>query len=271
MRIFNFWSRIEEKLKVQDETISVVIHGGSNVSTADAETDAKRRLAHVVARLAGQAVDDDGEYEADIREEITGQLDAQNIVTRNRYGAEVLNSADLMFMDLDRAPFRFRDIFLGSPSEEKKKVRIVAFIKERFAKLGMESLGIGIRLYETHSGVRAIVTGWKFGPKSSETEKLMKEFQNDELYSVLCKKQGCYRARLTPKPYRMRCKAHKVVHPFPDRAAETAFQTWLSEYELKRQNFATCRFIAELGKVQTSPVIQYHDERTGVQSSLKLA
>ncbi len=244
-------------------------YGGSNQSVADAARDAEQRLARVRDRiLSGRKADDS--YEADIREEITARLDASNIVTRNRYGAEVLNSTNVMFVDIDEPRLTFREVFFGrDPNLARRKERIVAFVRKRAA--APELRGFGLRLYETHKGIRAIITGGEFAPKARTTRKLLRSLDADHLYTLLCAKQGCFRARLTPKPHRMKCPTHRVVFPRLDGRTEHTFQTWLKEYDRLRPGFATCRFIGVLGPEQRDAVIDYHDRATGAFSDLKLA
>ncbi|HXB02443.1 MAG TPA: hypothetical protein VNV15_06460 [Opitutaceae bacterium] len=268
MRIFRFWSKVEESIEVGGAYQRMQCYGGSNVSVDEAKQDARQRLARVLRRIAGENLRKE-EYEADIREEILAKLDDQNIVTRNRYGAEVLNSSGVMFVDIDEPKYRFWDIFSGAPSIEHKKERIVDFVKRRFTSPELHSLGV--RLYETHNGIRAIITGQKFDPKSPDTRKLMRSLNADSLYSLLCKKQGCFRARLTPKPSRMKCRTLRIVFPREDAGAEATLKAWLAEYERIRASFSTCRFICTAGNEYSDPVIEYHDKATGAFSGLNLA
>lgn len=95
---------------------------------------------------------------------------------------------------------------------------------------------------------------------------MMDEFHCDPLYTTLCNKQGCFRARLTPKPYRMKMSPYKVNFPrHPGEGVDTEFQRWLSEYEGISRNFSVCKFIEQIGvRHYIDKVIQIHDEITGV-------
>jgi|GEM_PF-407481 len=282
MRIFDYWTKVElpappnavkppGQRTSRKERISIhSAYGGSNVSIEDAQQDAMQRLANVAAKIAGSELSVES-YEADIREIILTRLSERTIVTRNRYGAEVLNSEDVMFMDHDWIHRTLWECFFGAPNHTENKKRALNFIAKRYAKLDLAMQGIGMRLYETHKGIRVIVTGWKYGPKSKETSKLMREFRTDWLYSALCRKQGCYRARLTPKPSRMKYRTIKLKFPFPTSEAENFLLQWVKEYDEKRTKFATCRFVTTLGSSPSNPVIDYHDQHTGAFSGLKLA
>lgn len=269
MRIFTHWTRIEADLMIRGNPQRVGCHGGSDLSVADAARDARQRLARTAERVrTGRRPDPD--YEADIREEIVARVDANNIVTRNRYGAEVLNSVEMMFIDIDEPRITWREIFLGRDRDlTRRKARIVECVKRCVQAPELQSLGF--RLYETHKGIRLIVTGRKFDPKSADTHRLLRSFNADHLYALLCAKQGCFRARLTPKPYRMHCRTHRVVFPRLSGRDEVEFQSWLSEYQELRAAYATCRPICTLGTPHPSPIIDYHDRATGTHLKLKLA
>jgi hypothetical protein len=128
----------------------------------------------------------------------------------------------------------------------------------------------GYRLYETYQGARVIVLGRDFDPRDRETKRMMDEFNCDPLYTFLCVKQGCYRARLTPKPYRMKMHGYKVR--FPREGDDSEFQRWLSEYEGNSRNFNVCRFIEQIGLSQRlNDIVSLHDEMTGVNYRQPLA
>lgn len=269
MRIFNYWTRIESTLNVDGAPKKVRCYGGSNDSMEAAAADAYQRLKSVMRRVAGRS-SGDVSYEADIREEVLVRIDARNVVTRNRYGAEVLNSADLMFVDIDQPRASFWDLFRGLMSVAERKARIVAQVKRR-ALDAPELRGLGVRVYETHSGIRVVVTGRHFDPRAGSARKIFKLLHADPLYSALCVKQNCFRARLTPKPYRLRCRAWKVVYPSNGPGTDEPFRSWLGEYERKREGRSTCRFLCALGHDVRDPVVSFHDAETGAFLPQKLA
>lgn len=88
---------------------------------------------------------------------------------------------------------------------------------------------------------------------------LMRIFNADHLYANLCVSQKCYRARLTPKPSRMKMKRYD------------GSPSWIEEYDSRRQDYAVCRFICAKGIRIDSPAITLHDEKTMCGSGLSLA
>jgi hypothetical protein len=270
MRIFRYWTRIEGSITVGTREQKVHSFGGSNVSTQAAADDARQRLEGARRRLVGRSLRDDETYEVDIREEVLARLDEHNVVTRNRYGAAVLNSAEVLFIDIDEPRLGFLDLFRAKPTGARRTAMIVAQVKKLVLK-APELRGLGVRLYETHSGVRAIVTGRLFDPKAASTERLLSRFNADWLYSHLCRRQGCFRARLTPKPFRMKCRTRKVVFPRTDEAQEADHCAWIAEYDQVRRRFATCRLLCSIGHDVRDPIVDWHDRETGATSGLKLA
>jgi hypothetical protein len=115
-----------------------------------------------------------------------------------------------------------------------------------------------------------IVLGRDFEARENDTGKIMSEFHCDRLYMTICQKQGCFRARLTPKPYRMNMRRYKVQ--FPREGNDNEFQQWLLEYERESRNYNVCRFIEQVGtRHVVNDVVRLHDEITGANFRQPLA
>lgn len=267
MRVFRFWARDSAVLDVGGAPQELRCWGGSDESIDAARDDAQKRLRAVRARIAG-APQDARDYQADIREELIERLDDCNAVTRTRYGALVLNSTDHMFVDIDEPRYRFWEGWFGKPDLARRKQRIVENLQQR-ARMS-DCAGLGLRVYETHKGIRVIVSGRLFDPAAALTGKFMRSFNADWLYTILCRKQACFRARLTPKPYRMKWRAHRVSYP-RDAQQEAALKAWLPGYESASEHFASCRFLCTIGAAAHSPIIDYHDRMTAAHSDRPLA
>ena len=276
MRIYRYWLEKQGEVLLPDGSSQPSrVFGYSNSSLEDAEEVAEHNFAALQTRLNGEG----GQWSYDarpIREEIVRELSPENIVTRNRYGAEVLNSETLAFIDIDGfrppAPSLFealRELFSGSkrltPEERMlERIRKVAARPEYASSL--------IRVYRTCAGFRLIVQGVRFAPGSPETRKLMRSFGADNLYAMLCDSQKCFRARLTPKPYRIRQHGRKFVWPRPEAEEQEAVE-WLDAYRKKSEPYAVCRYIETLNGSDKccDPVILFHDEATRARSGNKLA
>lgn len=264
MKIYRFWVIETAKVNIDGQEKEIHCYGGSNISQDDAGAKAREKIEKVKRKIAGEP-DVFETYEAEIREEIVRPLDPRTVITRNRYGAQILNVEDVMIMDIDKPRFSLMDLFRRP---QDGKARMIDMIRRLAAK--PQYLGCGFRVYETHNGIRVIVLGRSFDPRSHETHKMMKEFNCDRLYMTMCRKQACFRARLTPKPSRMRLKAHKVRFP-RNQEQENSFRKWLTGYENASRNFRTCKFIEQLGSGFITDTVRLHDSIAGIDKDLKLA
>jgi hypothetical protein len=84
--------------------------GWSNESAREAMATTRSRLADVAARIGrGEAADSYAYGSQPVREEIIRSVGeagerAEAVVTRNRYGALILNTAQVPFIDIDDPP-----------------------------------------------------------------------------------------------------------------------------------------------------------------------
>jgi hypothetical protein len=230
-------------------------------------------------------------------EAVLEKLPGLGIVTRNRYGAEILNADTVMFLDWDVEPHnlymfmpapkgflaRLRQTIWGPTSDQydtnrkaindwmqKEKTKLEATIWEK-----IESLNVGLRLYETRNGLRGIVTSSQFDPSDALAQNFMTYLGADKLYVRLCRLQGTFRARLTPKHWRIGMVERPPTKPAVDSAAVAVLQHWLTVYESRSVGFATARFITQMGTPASEStileVIRLHDRRCKVGQNLELA
>jgi hypothetical protein len=266
MKIFKYWQIEKETLSLDGEETVINVYGGSNLSDEDARRQAREKIEKIKQKISGaRHVFED--YEVEIREEIVRALDEKAIITRNRYGAQVLNLQEIMVLDIDKPQTSLMDIF-RKPGPQADKQKIIEMVRKLAQKPPYNQYGL--RLYETPKGIRVIVVGRTFDPSSPESDQMMKDFHCDALYRVLCKKQNCYRARLTPKPYRIKVPGHKVKIP-RSASEEAAFQSWLALYEHKSQAFSACRFLEQIGPGQPGEAVRLHDDLSGAYRNLPLA
>ena len=268
MKLYKYWTAEKRKILIDSEEQEITCYGGSNVSLEEAYLRAREKAEKIQRKIAGERNVFD-RYEAEIREEILRIIDDHSAITRNRYGAQVLNAENLMILDIDKPKasggglgglFKKKDT--RTPKEQIfEMVRDLAITKHK---------DYSFRIYETYQGARVIVLGRDLDPRAVETKKMMDEFNCDPLYITLCIKQGCYRARLTPKPYRMNMKPYKVQ--YPREGEDRGFQEWLAKYEWESRGFSVCKFIEQVGmRNAINEVVQLHDEITGVGYPQRLA
>jgi hypothetical protein len=214
------------------------------------------------------------------REEIVQELhdaagETTALITRNVYGALVLNTRDLMFIDVDFPPRRepgMLDRLFGKaiPADGEEDA-----VVSRVQQWCSANADLGVRLYRTAAGLRIALTGQSMQPNSEDSRRILDELGSDPLYRRLCEAQECFRARLTPKPWRMHCDVPPSRFPFADAAKEQAYREWQRDYDETAPRFATCQLVNAYGAKEPhpelSPLLNLHDSLTGIANALPLA
>jgi len=275
MKTARFWTRAEEGF----EDVRVTARGWSDESIESARAKAREIARRVAERIAGDSGKSqrypygDRPLPEPILREFSGA-----IVTRNVYGALVLNTERLMFVDVDRKDTPktsggglFASLFgKPKPTAPASANPLIDAMKEVSVRHGLSG-----RLYETAAGYRLLITSAAFQAGTDETEMLLNEFHSDPLYIRLCRMQESFRARLTPKPFRIDFRTPPGEFPFETPSDQAAQDRWVAEYEAKSRLFATCRFVESIGGSVVAPgfdeLIQYHDSESKASSGMQLA
>ena len=198
------------------------------------------------------------------------------VITRNSYGCLVLNTARVMFVDVDlpepKSPGLFSRLFGKAPAAPVVTESSALAKVENWTQSNPDW---GWRIYRTRAGLRLLATHALFDPESATSDGVLDALGTDPLYRQLCKTQKCYRARLTPKPWRCGVRAKPERWPFVDARAEKHFQKWQAQYESFAAGWATCEFVKKIGNDEVhpgvQPILSIHDQMTRVDSKLKLA
>ena len=223
-------------------------------------------------------------------ETVLEKLPQLGIITRNRYGADILNADTVMFLDWDvhlpprqgwdglkeRISVLFKSRHLEAAQRgQDQRVQAAKTALEATIRSKASELSLGMRLYETCNGLRGIVTSSRFDPTDSVALDLMTYLCADPLYVKLCRLQNTFRARLTPKHWRIGLDERPLEKPSITPAETAQMMRWLKQYQARGQQYATARLIAEFGSSSTDElveqVVKLHDERCKVTSGLKLA
>jgi len=284
MQIPRFWAVTEGSgTGPQGETRFRRVWGWSMSSVAEARAVAAERLRD--ALTAFRSDERAGRYypRTPLREPILDEviLDGEQalVVTRNRYGAEVLNTDRLLIADIDLAePLRpeglLRRLFRRRPAASGPDPARVAERLDALATWAAGHPDLGVRVYRTASGLRVFVTGLA-EPTSAAGDDILAELGADPIYRELCRTHGMFRARLTPKPWRLPgMKAPAGRWPYETARAERQFQQWLNAYTSASAGYAACQLVATYGPAPSTVehnVIQLHDSRTRAAASLPLA
>ena len=272
MRIPKHWAREVDSRRISGKWYRLVAWGYSDVSKEDAIGRASLRLQQIIAALSSGREGDRYDYHAGpIREEridvLGSELAPEAVVTRNSYGSRVLNTERVMFVDVDfpsvRSVLRW---WRGREAKVNKAIGVV----ERFVASNRSS---GFRVYETAAGLRLLATDRLYDPSSAETARTLTELGADPLYQKLCNRQGCFRARLSPKPWRIGLRRSPVR--FPEAHTREQQLRWCDEYERRARTFHVCRYLKTIGRENRVPtidrVVRLHDQETKALSSGPLA
>jgi hypothetical protein len=284
MKIPKYWAKSSQSVQQPDgRPYRLVIWQWSDVSVSEAQQKADNRVKEVADKVrAGQLLDRYGYGERPLREEITqGVTNAAGnevaIVTRNLYGALVLNAANAMFIDIDfvdkgAAASTGGGFSWGfgkrAPSQEDQGVERITSGASRYPD-------VGIRVYRTAAGLRCLITNQTFEPTRSEALDILRAFESDPLYVRLCKAQDCFRARLTPKPWRCNMTPPPWRYPWANADVEIQYRLWERRYEQTSRSYSVCKLVKQLGPQEVhpdvAPILALHDQLTGVASNLALA
>jgi hypothetical protein len=279
MYIPRAWAKVSGDRRSADGRAFPVSVWGWGDDEASAKKGARERLQRVLERIyQGEPFPNKYAYGSrPLREEIlqtfegetSGELSA--IVTRNTYGAQVLNAARLMFLDIELKALtciqRILRLFGGASPEEAVLTRLRVTLEE-YGKATF-------RVYRTASGLRLIAVDREFDPAGRDVQELMQTTGTDPAFSHLCLVQRSFRARLTPKPWRCNRSLPPGEHPRLDGELRSRFATWLSDYEEASMDYATCRYIETIGsgspRGAAKRLLDLHDRMTRCSESLPLA
>jgi len=288
MKIARYWTRAPgEAVNSQGARIRVTARGWSDDSLDSARMRARDTALRVAQRIAAQPGAGprypygDRPLPEPILSEFRDEDGLSAVITRNSYGALVMNADWMMFVDIDPeepAPAPHADLkslfsgLFGKPAASP--VQVVDPVLDAIRKVA-ERHRLSARVYRTAAGYRVLITDRRFHAKTAEAEALLKEFAADTLYVRLCRLQECFRARLSPKPWRLGMRQPPVEFPFETSADQARYRDWEREYELQAAGHATCAYKASFGAGSVLPefeaLIRFHDEKTKATSGLPLA
>lgn len=251
-----------------------------------------------------------------IREEIVARHGAA-VVTRNSYGARCLNTENVLFADIDFEREPPLSLNLGSSAAVLVlaaatwfstgslaaaiavatlglvlQMPLVDAVYRALARSGFEERRArarilafsekhpdwNLRIYRTPAGMRVMATHRTFDPAEDEAQECLRALGTDPVYVRMCLNQRCFRARLSPKPWRIGISAHMRPRPgvwpvaaerMPERSA------WIARYEAAAAAFAACRYVESLGSGHTDSEVRavrdLHDESSGATSGRPIA
>jgi hypothetical protein len=293
MKFARYWRKASAVAQwPEDEPVRVTSFGWSDESAEAAGLMAAERLRRVVHRIEEEESWPEHGYgfytERPPREEVVeefadGDGAPAAVVTRNSYGSLILNTSDLVFIDVD-IPSGYgyeygyggilnglKSLFGAKPKPEDAENRTYRKITKAAARRPEYTF----RVYRTFAGFRCAVVNRRLKAGGPESRRLLEEFGADPLYVKLCQNQRSYRARLTPKYWR--CGAHRPPARFPWETAEEeqTYRAWERAYEERCAGFAACRLVGQFGtqppSVSLRKLVSLHDQYTKAETRLRLA
>lgn len=111
-----------------------------------------------------------------------------------------------------------------------------------------------VRVYRTPAGLRLLALHRLFDPREPEVAACFDALGVDPVYARMCHNQNCFRARVSPKPWRMGLQRLRPPYSAvwrPEHATLPARLQWIDAYQRKALDYASCRYIETLG---TGPV-----------------
>jgi hypothetical protein len=324
MLIPRYWAETRLQQRAQKRQITVRRFGWSDDSQAAAQNHADRRAQEALQRIvSGEKLDRrerkqpyNGADGMPIREEILGHHGSA-VLTRNGYGAQCLNTPNVLFVDIDfpngpsgwliAAVMALGWISTGALGWAysaklgiaaavfvllfgwflaEKLYRVLVWIGggeerrawRRIVRFANRQPDWHLRVYRTPAGFRVLALHALFDPADAAVAQCFRALKVDPLYQRMCLNQRCFRARVSPKPWRIgiakRMKPSPGVWPVnPARLAER--QRWVENYERKARGFAACRFVQALGSPHIHPAAQdvqiLHDDLCQATSLLPIA
>ncbi|GAA6138055.1 hypothetical protein NBRC116583_18020 [Arenicella sp. 4NH20-0111] len=267
-----------------------------------------RKVDHKISYNGGEGLP--------IREEVVARHE-DVVITRNTYGALCLNTPDVLFADVDLniepsgkllfgAGFMltvfavaagmstsswwlfFISLFVAMIFSSAlaglflKLSYLVKGAPETQFRLALEefvstSKDANLRLYKTPNGFRVLAMHDLFDPQGEDAKRLFSNLMADKLYVQMCLNQNCFRARVSPKPWRINIKR---MGPRPgtwpikeDRMF--ARQLWVNAYQNASKGYASCVFDSSHGSDIVHPkaklVMELHDEYSRSDTELAIA
>jgi hypothetical protein len=113
-----------------------------------------------------------------------------------------------------------------------------------------------VRVYRTPAGLRLLALHRLFDPREAEVKVCFDTLGVDPMYARMCFNQNCFRARISPKPWRMGLPRMRPPYSAvwrPEHAELPARRQWIEVYDRTAKSYASCRYVETLGNVPPDP------------------
>ncbi len=260
MIVANYWAEARRQHGHGRQKTTVQRWGWSDTSEADAQAMAEVRADDALAQVQRDAATPrrerktayNGAHGLPIREEVL-QRHGDTVITRNAYGAECLNTPQVLFADVDFEPrtgwparaaaaallavvvwlpaglvLGLWGWLVGTALVLVFTLPLAALVQRAIntAKGGAQAQALArlrafvnahplwaVRAYRTPAGLRLLATHAPMDPTGAEAQAFFAAVGADPVYVRMCLNQRCFRARLTGKPWRMGIAQHMRPRP----------------------------------------------------------
>jgi hypothetical protein len=133
----------------------------------------------------------------------------------------------------------------------------VGIARRRVASFAATHPDWKLRVYQTPLGLRLLAMHKRFAPRDKSVEASFTTLGVDPVYAQMCRNQNCFRARVSPKPWRVGINSvikHRYASWRPEYAASPERIDWINAYDATSQSFSSCRFLEEIGTASDDPV-----------------
>jgi len=237
-----------------------------------------------------------------IREEIVSRH-GDAIITRNSYGALCLNTPNVLFADIDFQYdpscrltlvvfilLLFGAVSLGWFAASTLLASVLAVVallashasarllhravqragggaehmaRDRVSRFVERNPEWNVRVYRTPAGLRVMATQRTFQPGEPAVAECFAALDTDPIYARMCLNQQCFRARVSPKPWRIGINQHLRPRPgvwpvAPDHMATRA--AWIAKYDAAATSFAACEWVESIGSGIMHPDVRLVQE-----------
>ncbi|NQD36783.1 hypothetical protein HPT27_07070 [Permianibacter sp. IMCC34836] len=260
MIVPQYWAEARRQQRTGNKQITVRRFGWSDASQDAAQQHAEQRVEEALARVAsGESlarreakIAYNGAEGLPIREEIVSRH-GDTVITRNSYGALCLNTANVLFVDMDfSSPLSARwlsvvnfvgvmlAIFFGVMRQSWPlglalffgslllSYPVASLLQRQWQRLrgGAEQQALAqirafasanpdwhLRVYRTPAGFRVLVMQRTFDANEAEVQRCFTALAADPVYQQMCRNQRCFRARVSAKPWRIGMAGHLRPRP----------------------------------------------------------
>ena len=209
---------------------------------------------------------------------------AAAVITRTAYGSEVLNTAGLMFIDVDLPPVPSSGRGLMDtaqdgcssvppPSQSIQAPRTKSSTLYASGRLAIPRGASAPTAPTADCVISSPPAGRILSPNRPTPFSRCSVATPATGNSARCKRASA--PALPPSHGAVAAPTHQLRFPYDDAKRERAMNNWIARYEGASQRYATCQFLANVGSTmpdaEISPLITEHDTRTKATSGLPLA